>query len=359
MPNGLFTDRRWLTSRLSRDDTHSNLRLHLIIFSVSLVWLAAVYGAACIDGSRELPTPGKGFVQHHGYIIFHLMTPIALSLSLLALERFTRILQKPEPHFLRSMPGSKRFNELRALHLASLNLQSRFILILLLGVVVGAICAVLIFKQVITPTQVYGNDVFNSVKYPFGYYTANSYLAVAYILVIPFSLYTVLHITISTALLLRDARKLAVLRVDLFHADNCGGLSDFGDVNLLLTLYYAPLVISLLALAETHAKSYASLLLPAIVLPLVLVTQALAGVLVIYNAVQTEKRRRLAELNTVLNSKLDRPGGRDDDSVAALLLWQHIRKVYALPYTDGVRYAQALLPLLSVVVGVLQVALMK
>lgn len=357
MAIGLFADRRWLTSRLSRDDAHSNLRIHVVIFAVSLIWLAVVYGAACIDGSRELPTPGKGFTQHHGYIIFHLMTPIALSLSLLSHERFARILQKPEPHFLRSMPGSKQFNELRAEHLSSLNLHSRFTLILLLGVATGALCATLIFKQVIAPMHTYGNDVFNSVRYPFGYYTANSYLAVAYILIIPFSLYTVLHITISTALLLREARKLGVLKVDLFHADNCGGLSDFGDLNLLLTLYYAPLVISLLALAGTHVKRYASLLLPASILPMVLITQALVGVLVIYNTIQTEKRRRLAELNPILNGKLDHPAGRDDASISALLLWHHIRKVYAMPYTDGVRYAQALLPLLSLAVGVVQVAL--
>jgi hypothetical protein len=353
-----LTDKRWLTSHLTTGGSYRSVYLHSFIFAMSLAWLVLVYAASCRDGTTKLRYPGKGFVQHGGYITLHLMTPIALTLSLLALERFARILEKPEPHFIRAASGSRQFYELRAQHLASLNLHSSFAVLLGLAVVVGAVCTTLVLLQVISPIDTYGNDVFNAVRYPLGYYVANTYLAFAWIVVYPFSLYLVLHITVSMALLLRDARRLGVLHIDLFHPDNCGGLSDFGTLNLLLTLYYAPIVISLVALAETHIRRYTSLLLPALLLPLVLILQAVIGVMAMYTAVRAEKQRRLLELHDLLSVTLSAPSP-DNGGVTGLLLWRHIREVNALPYSDTIRYVQALLPAFSLIVGIVQIKLMQ
>ena len=348
-----LADKRWLTSRIAS----SGIRLHIGIFTISLAWLAAVYGAAYLDHTTTLPSTGKGFFQHDGYIVWHLMTPVALSLSLWSLERFRQILERPEPHFIRSADGSREFYELRAWHLSSLNLHSRFIWILGLGVVTGALCTTLILTQVINPQATYGNDVFNALRYKLGYYVTNTYLAISWTMLVPFSLYIVLHITFSMANLLHHARRLRVLHIDLFHPDNCGGLSDFGDLNLRLTLYYVPIIISLIALAETHIRRYTSLLLPAFILPIVLVAQALIGVLTMYRAVQSEKRQQMENLKELLCDTLDAPqdvqGG-----VTALLLWKHIHGVNALPYSDSARFIQFILPALSLAVGILQVKLM-
>jgi len=348
-----LTDKRWLTSRIAA----SGARLHIGIFTISLAWLAAVYGAARLDHTTTLPLTGKGFFQHGGYIVLHLMTPVALSLSLWALERFRQILERPEPHFIRSAAGSHQFNALRAWHLSSLNLHSRFIWILGLGVVTGALCTTLILTQVISPQATYGNDVFNAVRYRFGYFVANTYLAVSWTVLIPFSLYIVLHITFSMADLLHHARRLRVLHIDLFHSDNCGGLSDFGDLNLRLTLYYIPIIISLIALAETHTRRYTSLLLPAFILPIVLVIQALIGVITMYRAVKTEKHQRMEDLKGLLCDTLDTPQGVQGGTTA-LLLWKHIHDVNAMPYSDSARVIQLVMPALSLAVGILRLKLM-
>lgn len=347
-----LADKRWLTSRLAT----SGAWPHVIIFTISLAWLAAVYGAACLDGTTKLPVPGKGFRQHNGYIVLHLMAPVALSLSLLALERFSRLLEKPEPHFIRGA-GKQQFREFRDKQLESLNLHSGFIGLLALGIVTGAICTTLVLMQVINPFATYGNDVFNALRYPYGYYAANTYLGLTWTVIIPFSLYIVLHITISMALVLHRARELQVLHIDLFHPDNCGGLSDFGDLNLLLTLYYAPIIISILALAETHIRRYTSLLLPASILPIILVTQAVIGVVAMYRAVQTEKQKRLEELKELLDETLGAPKNAGGGTTA-LLLWRHIHDVNAMPYSDSVRFIQLILPALTLAVGIIQIKLM-
>jgi hypothetical protein len=329
----VLTDSRWLTGRLSLQTTRSRVFLHLSVFGCSLLWLSLVFFAACIDGTRVLPGNGKGFYQHAGYMALHMATPIALSLALLSVDCYARLMSRFDD-FLR--PGcAADFRDILQGRLDILNLHSRWTWLLVLFVSVGALCSCKVLLQVITPTITYGNDVFNAVRYPFGYYTANTYLALSWTLIFPFSLFAVLQTTASLVYVLMKAREGSALIVDLLHPDNCGGLAEFGNLNLLLMLYYVPPFVAMYALALTHSRKYATLFVPAAALSLVFVIQSVVGVYAIHLAISAEKRMRLATLHDILDRALLHPS-RIDQPQMVFSLWQHVRGVRTMPYASNI-----------------------
>ena len=329
-----LSDPRWLTSSLLGLNLPTRLRLHLLVFGISVVWLGLVYVATIMDGTTVIEGNGKGFLEHGGYIVLHLATPIALSLALLALEHFAKLMARLK-EFL-SPERDDTLDDVRERHLSILNLHSRWTWLLLLFVTIGALCSTLVLLQVIEPASTYGNDVFNACRYPFGYYTANTYLALSWTLLFPVSLFIILQITVALVMVLGAARKQSALVVDVLHADNCGGLSPFGDLNLILMLFYVPPFAAMSALAATHSRNYLSLLLPAAVLSLVFALQSVIGVYSIHLAVRSEKTARLAGLHDILVHALQHPtvgSGRE----MTFLLWQHVRNVKTMPYASNVQ----------------------
>ena len=328
--NSIFSEPRWLTGRLTRLGPAERIRLHAAVFGVSLLWLFIVFVAASLDGTLTLSGHGRGFLQHRGYTAVHLATPVALSLSLLALDTFSRLMGRLQDFVV---PGHdiQDLEKCRDEHLAIVNLKSRWTWLLLLFITCGAMCSIVIFSQVIEPGKTYGNDVFNALHYPLGYYTANIYLAISWSVVFPLSLFLVLQITAAIVVILGRARQRGSLFVDLLHTDNCGGLSPFGNLNLLLMLYYVPPFLAMLALAATHSQRYASLLIPAVVLSLVFLAQSSIGVYAIRLAIQAEKSKRLESLHDELKQALYQPLNRAGQEVT-FLLWQHVRGVKTMPY---------------------------
>lgn len=345
-----LSDPRWLSAPLAKNRLPQTLRLHLLIFGVSIVWLLLVFMASVADKTTSISGEGKGFLEHGGYITLHLASPIALSLALIALEYFAKLMARLA-NFMRSDRDVGVVEKSREECLSILNLASRWTWLLLIFVIIGALCSVFVLMQVIAPVTTYGNDVFNACRYPFGYYTANSYLALSWTVIFPLSLFIVLQITASLVVILSHARKHDLLAVDLLHADNCGGLSPFGNLNLLLMLYYIPPFLAMSALAATHTRNYASLLVPAAALSLVFVTQSVIGVYAIHLAVRAEKRTRLSGLHDTLIRALHQPTygyGRE----LTFLMWQHVRGVKTMPYAANVEMFVTVLRYLPPIIAV-------
>ncbi len=350
----MLSNSRWMTGPLMDYRLADRLRLHLAIFGTSVVWLLLVFLASKIDGTTTLPGAGKGFLQHGGYAALHLASPVALSLALLALEYFAKLMGRLHD-FVRPGSSAECIEKRCAERLDILNLTSHWAWLLILFVTVGALCSTVVLMQVREPQTTYGNDVFNACRYHFGYYTANSYLALTWTVVFPFTLFLVLQITVSLVMILNDARKAGALAVDLLHPDNCGGLSPFGNLNTLLMLYYMPPFLAMSALAATHARRYASLLIPAAALSLVFVVQSVVGVYAIHLAIRAEKRIRLQGLHDTLEHALQHPACGSGREVV-FLLWQHVRAVKTMPYAanvqmlvSGLRYAPPCIALYHII----------
>jgi hypothetical protein len=331
----IFADDRWLTSRLARQRLSDRVRLHVKVFGASVAWLAVVFLASAIDGTTTLDGIGRGSLEHGGYIALHLATPVALSLALVALEYFAKLMNRLSS-FLRPGCDIAVIERTKDERLAVLNLRSNWTWLLLLFVVAGALCSTAVLLQVIDPSRTYGNDVFNACQYPFGYYTANIYLAASWTIVFPFTLFVVLQITASLVIVLNTARKESALAVDLLHSDDCGGLSPFGELNVWLMLHYVPPFLAMSALAATHARSYASLLIPAAALSLVFVVQSVVGVYAIHLAVRSEKKARLDDLRLTLQHALEHPTCAGERELP-FLLWQHVRGVKTMPYAANIQ----------------------
>jgi hypothetical protein len=146
----------------------------------------------------------------------------------------------------------------------------------------------------------------------------------------------VLSITASLVTILNRARRDGLLRVDVLNADNCGGLAAFGDLNLLLMLYYVPPFLAMSALAATHARKYASLLIPAGGLSLAFLLQSVIGVYAIHLAIRAEKKLRLISLHDLLDHALHHPTCASDHELT-FLLWQHVRSVNTMPYAKNIQ----------------------
>ncbi len=273
-------------------------------------------------------------LDHYGYLVFFLTTPLLIFLAARLLGRFLRALRHLQDSLRPDIDERDRVFALIERHMRSLcllRLPSRFILELI--ACAGAMqSAVNIFATGNGALQPYGHDVFDAVPHWWGYIAAKIYLQLLFVIVYPAVLFVVLHVAFSMNAIFRVLRLCDVLDVDLLHADNCGGMARFGRLNKDIIAIYSCIGL----VGVTHALTHGSLFHAAPIAVVVSTSAALQSVIGVYNVhllLEARKRERLALLATRFRAA-ERAALRGGSFPVDLLAYRdRVMQVNTFPYS--------------------------
>jgi hypothetical protein len=310
-----------------------------------------------IDGTWRMEGSGKGFFQHYGMLTIFLATPLLVALSAIALQKFLEALGSLEKYSV----GGKVPPELEEMvlkHVQSLSLRTKWGTILIVFSIVGLLFGVANILQTINPIQTYGNDVFDGYSYSLGFYLTKTYLCAIWIVAYPAALFVVLHITVSMVCILRYMCSQKLLRIDFFHPDNCGGVSAFGVINILIMGAYACLFAIMGALQVTHSRNdYATIVIPLLMVSLVFVAQSFGAVYYIHRFAAVKKKESLDIINGFLNTEMQSLFVTKQFSPGLIYARNHLLGIRTYPYAklstllvNGFRFVPALAAIAKLVI---------
>jgi len=228
----------------------------------------------------------KGFTQHYGFWAIFVTTPIILFLTRRLNEKFLGSMRALDDYCvnLTHEMRSKR-DKLVHRHVQSLSLRSRTVSIFVLVVFVFVCWWLLNIITTISPFNTYRHDVFDAYAHSFGFYLAKIYALLLFTLVYAVAVFIALHVTISMISILKFLHQHNVLRINLFHEDNCGGTSRFGNINLIILGIYANFFSVMYMMYLTHRQTYLAIMVSLIACSFLAITQSLTAVFYIHKSV--------------------------------------------------------------------------
>jgi hypothetical protein len=282
--------------------------------------------------------PAVGFSQHYGFFTIFAITPFVLLLSGFALETFVATIRDVDAYCTTSSEQTRSWvSRLSETHVERLSLRRSGTLWIFVGVLVFFLLwCVYNIVATIDPRPTYKHDVFDALPHIYGFVAAKLYVVVAIAGVWAVAIFVCLHVTLSMVSLLRFLSRHDALRVNLFHRDNCGGTSNFGNVNLAITATYVCLLGVVVAMILTHHVTYAVVnagLAGCIALTF---AQSFGAVLSIHKVLRKNKIRCLDEIAAAINRKLYASPGQATSFPTDLLSYRtHVLSLHTYPYARG------------------------
>lgn len=309
-----------------------------------------------VDDTLELPADGKGLLQHYGFWVIFITTPLILILSAVLLERFIATITNLDVHYVGS--DSKTESSLSELiqrlvdHISLRSLTST-----ILAVLATALAGFATYNIVTTldPRLVYGHDVFDAVKHQYGFAATKVYVFVVFTVVWSIAVFLATSVTVSLVILLKFLTQHQILQINVFHSDNCGGTSSFGTLNLLVLALYVCLLSVPIAMFLTHKRTYLVMDVSIFGCFLLLV-QNIVGVYYIRRLIAQKKEECIQATSRLLNAQLRDTlnGGEFADNLLAFRA--HVMAMHTLPYTRGALAAVGLINLASAAVAIFSFA---
>lgn len=234
---------------LSSKAVRNSIIVGVIIFVVESVLLIT---AGILDSSLFLDGEKLGVLEHPGpwgivfgdMCILTVLTLLARSISRLP-QRCPVVQSSRVDRYLKIV----RRQIFQALFL---NHRSRYLLLYMAG------CGLLFWLnnayQTLHPVKYYGNDLFDSINFFYGYLSVRFILGTSWIILIPYTAYCSLVIGYGLWKTLRTLEKHDILHFDIYHPDKCGGFSYFGNINILYVLGILIIYSELSIILLTHEK---------------------------------------------------------------------------------------------------------
>ncbi|MFL5383228.1 MAG: hypothetical protein ACJ8GN_11975, partial [Longimicrobiaceae bacterium] len=150
------------------------------------------------------------------------------------------------------------------------------------------------------------------------------------------ALFVGIFVTVALVRALKFMRAESLFRIDLFHSDNCGGVSAFGALNAIILGIYFCVVGQILVLAVAHTQYIAAQVLPLCAMSVLIVAQSFIALLSIHQVVQNRKKEALEVVNEHLNREfvaLPKKGQFPDE---LLSIRTHLMAIKTFPYSREV-----------------------
>ena len=200
-----------------------------------------------------------------------------------------------------------------------------------------------------------GSYVFDSQLYPHAFLFAKLYLFFVMIIVYSSAVFAASIVTYSMNSIFGFLHRNNALRIDLFHIDQCGGLSRFGNINLIALRIYALFSFVSLATALAHTQLYGFMYALFPLYAIAGFTQSWAGLRFIARSVANEKREKLEAATTGLHSDVASWLSRGEFSSDLLVLRNYLLTIRNYPYRGDVRaYLLSFFSPLAAAVGLLK-----
>jgi|SRR5579864_6637575 len=307
--------------------------LRRIYFFVALAFPFLIALACWIDGTWTLPGSGKGFSQYYGFWAIFITTPIILVLSGRVFDTFIASIQDRSAYCIETQ---SQIDKLANKHIKSLSLQSAsaWILVFILIAAFYRWQSNWVSTRWPIPLETFNHDVFDSSAHPFGFYVTRVYNFFTFVLVYAPALFLVLHVTWSMISLLKYVCDDHLLRINLFHRDNCGGTSIFGNINLLILTIYINFFAVIYLMYITHGHAYEAIITALLSCSVLVIAQSIAAVYYIHKAVQQKKVECINEITEKLNQGAVESLQTDKDFPNDLLAFRtHVMGLHTFPYT--------------------------
>jgi hypothetical protein len=335
----------------STSDTTSAIVRALVIGCV-LPFLVLI--AAAFEHSLVL-SEGTGVLQHAGFFSFVVTAPLIPYLTWALLQR-TAFLLAGLPRFSATgnLPAPLRRIVRQKLLLIGLRTRMKFTFVL--GSVIGLFYVILNARWVMDAETFYGTPTFDSPDHLLVFVVNRVYVAFMLVIITPTALFACLSITSMMHRILKFMSNTDILEIDLFHSDNCGGLSEFGSLNATIMAIYVCILANIIMNMESHESEVGMLLLPLMVMSTLIILQSIAAVYYIHKCIQAKRREALRVVNEKLNSQFRelRVTGHFSDELLAVR--NHLITIRSFPYSTHVlgfvnllRAAPALLAVLRAV----------
>jgi hypothetical protein len=314
------------------------LSRRLISVFIYLALPCAMGIAARLDGTWKLPGNDKGFSQHFGYWVLFLTTPIVLLLTAHVLETFTATIESLDVLYFRASADIKRkTRRLIARHLDHLSLRTLpalglcgfFMLVMLFFCIVNVINT----SSADAVRSTYGHDSYDALPHVLSFWVGKTYVFLVFPIVYAIALSVAFQVTYAMMSILRFLGNNDMLQINLFHEDNCGGTSRFGDANLLIMLIYANFIAVRATMYLTHHTTYFVANAALLGCSVAAAAQSILAVYSIHRVLVRKKRECIEALASRLNLDVDttlRAGGRFSSDVLALR--NHVAGLYTYPY---------------------------
>jgi hypothetical protein len=333
---------------------HAVSARRLLLFGLTNLPLLIIIGSF-LDGTWRMAAPARGLAQHYGYWTIFATSPIIILLVCFALQKFITAVQKTDQYCIGLDDETRRrLDKLIQRHVASLQMRSESVWVFIFIVVILLCWWIVNIVKTIHPVDTYGHDVFDSYAHPFGFYSAKAYIFIVFTCVYSVALFLSLHITVSLISILKFLRRNEILLINFFHADNCGGTAQFGNINLLILAVYANFFAIIYAMYETHHQTYFVMITSLASCSAVAALQSVAAVFHIHKAVAQKKQECIEEVAAKLNQQMGQALRGDRFRNDLLAFRNHLIGIHTFPYApkalmavNVIRFAPAVLGILS------------
>jgi hypothetical protein len=286
--------------------------------------------AAALENSLVLDR-GTGVLQHPGFFSFVITAPLILCLTWALLHRTSALVE----HLARfsttgALPAPLRRIVRRKIVL--LALRDRFRYFLVLGSIAGLFYTIVNLRWVMDPERFYGTMTFDSPDHLLVFVVNRLHVAFMLVVVIPTGLFVCISVTSFMHRVLKFMSGENLLEIDLFHSDNCGGLSEFGTLNAQVMGIYVCITANIIMNMESHRSHIRMHILPLLVMTALIIFQSIAAVYYIHRCVHAKRLEALNVVNDRLNQQfreMRRMGGFTDD---LLTVRNHLMRIRTFPY---------------------------
>lgn len=308
------------------------------------------------DGTLKMSSDDKGLTQHYGFWVIFITTPLIIFLTWRLYRRFLTVTHRLDQYCIEVSDEMRgRVQTLVRKHIRSLSLRERSSWILVFLIIVMFFWWLFNVVKTITPEQTYHHDVFDSYSHIFGFLSSKVYILLVFTFVYSIAIFIALHVTASMISILRFLFRNDILRIDLFHSDNCGGTSKFGNINLLILAIYSIFFAIDLSMYLTHRQAYLAIIASLVASSVLAIAQSMAAVYFIHMAVAKKKETSMDLLSSRLNKEFTLSlNGSASVPSDLLTIRNHVAGVHTYPYATGAltivnifRFAPAILAVIA------------
>lgn len=265
-----------------------------VVLGVAAAQSFAVFVGSYLDKTLFLTGVGDGFLEHYGVWAILATDPFLIIAAGLAYRRFIiafDTLPLKSTHTARSA-----FSDIFNGHLDFLNMASRSKYVYILLVLTGFLCWLNNLRQTVDPVEIYGNDVFDSYQYYWGYFANKLNLFSSWVLVYPLVGFLLVCMSVSTRQVLHQLALTNDLAPNVLHPDGCYGMLNLGVLNLSLLIPYLLSYSVIFALLLTHETQYFSIVAALVGLTLVMIAASFLTIRPITRLGKTVKNQTFKKL---------------------------------------------------------------
>jgi len=228
----------------------------LVVLCIAALQFSAVFAGSYLDGTLFLPDVGDGFLEHYGVWAILASDPLLIIAAGLAYRRFLIAFETlpVSPKDAESAECSRLVEK----HADFLNMAGRSRYVYFLLVATGILCWLNNLRQTVDPVETYGNDVFDSAQYYWGYFANKLNLFSSWVVVYPLVGFLLVSMSVSTRQILQTVTGENRLKPNVLHPDGCYGMLNLGILNATLLVPYLLSYSVIFALLMTHEARYFS-----------------------------------------------------------------------------------------------------